>query len=246
MDQVKAQTARSVLRCSLKLRFYVLTGPSMFYKENNRQYLLNLIDTPVRAISLHSGTQVDLFTKGHVDFSWEVSRSMVACQGALLLVDASQGVQAQSLSVFHAARERGLKIIPVLNKVIFPRRGFELSSIQGSQVDLPTAQPNRVKAQMHSIFGIDPTDVLHISAKTGEGISDVLRAIVERIPPPSGEVTGKMKAFLFDSSFVSPLFLWYRWKFFTFSKIRQVPRSDLSSQHSGRCAAQRCVLSRHS
>ena len=78
--------------------------------------------------------------------------------------------------------------------------------MQGSQVDLPTAQPNRVKAQMHSIFGIDPTDVLHISAKTGEGISDVLRAIVERIPPPSGEITGNLKAFLFDSSFVSPLF----------------------------------------
>ncbi|KAF8503398.1 GTP-binding protein lepa [Russula emetica] len=143
-----------------------ITG-NMFYKQNNLHYLLNLIDTP-----------------GHVDFSWEVSRSMVACQGALLLVDASQGVQAQSLSVFHAARERGLKIIPVLNKV-----------------DLPTAQPNRVKAQMHSIFGIDPTDVLHISAKTGEGISDVLRAIVERIPPPSGEITGKLKAFLFDSSY---------------------------------------------
>lgn len=140
---------------------------SMLYKQNNLRYLLNLIDTP-----------------GHVDFSWEVSRSMVACQGALLLVDASQGVQAQSLSVFHAARERGLKIIPVLNKV-----------------DLPTAQPNRVKAQMHSIFGIDPTDVLHISAKTGEGISDVLQAIVERIPPPSGEITGKLKAFLFDSSY---------------------------------------------
>jgi translation elongation factor EF-4 len=78
--------------------------------------------------------------------------------------------------------------------------------MQGSQVDLPTAQPNRVKAQMHSIFGIDPTDVLHISAKTGEGISDVLRVIVERIPPPSGEITGNLKAFLFDSSFVSPLF----------------------------------------
>ena len=93
----------------------------MFYKQNNLHYLLNLIDTPVRAISLLSGTEVDLSTKGHVDFSWEVSRSMVACQGALLLVDASQGVQAQSLSVFHAARERGLKIIPVLNKVIFPR-----------------------------------------------------------------------------------------------------------------------------
>ena len=121
MYQVKAQTARSA-RCSLKLHFYALTSPSMFYKQNKLPYLLNLIDTPVFVISLLSGTQVDLSTKGHVDFSWEVSRSMVACQGALLLVDASQGVQAQSLSVFHAARERGLKIIPVLNKVIFSAR----------------------------------------------------------------------------------------------------------------------------
>ncbi|KAI9458268.1 GTP-binding protein lepa [Russula earlei] len=140
---------------------------SMFYQQNELRFLLNLIDTP-----------------GHVDFSWEVSRSLAACQGALLLVDASRGVQAQSLSVFHAARERGLTIIPILNKV-----------------DLSTAQPDRVKAQMHSIFGIDPTDVLHISAKTGEGISGVLRAIVERIPPPSGEITGRLKAFLFDSSY---------------------------------------------
>ncbi|KAI0256867.1 GTP-binding protein lepa [Lactifluus subvellereus] len=140
---------------------------SMFYQQNERDYLLNLIDTP-----------------GHVDFSWEVSRSMAACQGAVLLVDASQGVQAQSLSVFHAARERGLKIIPVLNKI-----------------DLPAAQPDRVKAQIHSIFGIDPADVLYISAKLGKGISAVLRAIVERIPPPPGDIKGRLKAFLFDSSY---------------------------------------------
>jgi len=140
---------------------------SMFYQQDNMRYLLNLIDTP-----------------GHVDFSWEVSRSMVACQGALLLVDASQGVQAQSLSVFHAARERGLKIIPVLNKI-----------------DLPAAQPDRVKEQMHSIFGIEPADVLHISAKTGHGISAVLRAIVERIPPPPEDTSGSLKAILFDSSY---------------------------------------------
>ena len=94
----------------------------MFYQQNERHYLLNLIDTPVcRLFSLPLRSEFDLFTKGHVDFSWEVSRSMAACQGAVLLVDASQGVQAQSLSVFHAARERGLKIIPVLNKVIFLR-----------------------------------------------------------------------------------------------------------------------------
>jgi translation elongation factor EF-4 len=94
----------------------------MFYQRNELRYLLNLIDTPVGSPFLYSsGSRSDLSTKGHVDFSWEVSRSMIACQGALLLVDASQGVQAQSLSVFHAARERGLKIIPVLNKVIISR-----------------------------------------------------------------------------------------------------------------------------
>jgi translation factor GUF1, mitochondrial len=104
---------RSPGRC-----LYILTGCSMFYQQNEHRYLLNLIDTPVGSISLPERHSFDFTTKGHVDFSWEVSRSLAACQGALLLVDASQGVQAQSLSVFHAARERGLKIIPVLNKVI--------------------------------------------------------------------------------------------------------------------------------
>ncbi|KAI0317581.1 GTP-binding protein lepa [Amylostereum chailletii] len=140
---------------------------SMFHEHGGLKYLLNLIDTP-----------------GHVDFSWEVSRSMAACQGALLLVDASQGVQAQSLSVFHTARERGLTIIPVLNKI-----------------DLPAAQPERIAAQMESTFGIPPSDILHISAKTGQGVDQVLRAIVERIPPPVAEHDGKLKALLFDSSY---------------------------------------------
>jgi translation factor GUF1, mitochondrial len=126
MYKVKAQTARLVvLGCSPGRCLYILTGSSMFYRQNEHHYLLNLIDTPVGGIFLSSLPSFDLTTKGHVDFSWEVSRSMAACQGALLLIDASQGVQAQSLSVFHAARERGLKIIPVLNKVIFLRNDFE-------------------------------------------------------------------------------------------------------------------------
>ncbi|ETW86138.1 hypothetical protein HETIRDRAFT_100331 [Heterobasidion irregulare TC 32-1] len=140
---------------------------SMFYGYNDSRYLLNLIDTP-----------------GHVDFSWEVSRSMSACQGALLLVDATQGVQAQSLSVFHTAREKGLKIIPVLNKI-----------------DLPAAQPERVTAQIQSTFGLKPEEVLHISAKTGQGVAAVLQAIVERMPPPSGSPSENLKALLFDSSY---------------------------------------------
>ncbi|KAI0658799.1 GTP-binding protein lepa [Cubamyces menziesii] len=140
---------------------------SMFHDKNGDRYLLNLIDTP-----------------GHVDFSWEVARSLAACQGALLLVDASQGVQAQSISVFHVAKEKGLTIIPVLNKI-----------------DLPAAQPEVVAQQMQSTFGIDPADVIKVSAKTGKGVEQVLHAIIERIPPPVGNPADPLKAFLFDSSY---------------------------------------------
>ncbi|KAI0071753.1 GTP-binding protein lepa [Panus rudis PR-1116 ss-1] len=132
-----------------------------------RKYLLNLIDTP-----------------GHVDFAWEVSRSLAACQGALLLVDATQGVQAQSISVFHIAKERGLTIIPVLNKI-----------------DLPASSPEAVTAQMQSTFGINPDDVLQISAKTGKGVEKVLQAILQRIPPPQADAKAPLKALLFDSSY---------------------------------------------
>ncbi|KIJ10498.1 hypothetical protein PAXINDRAFT_182026 [Paxillus involutus ATCC 200175] len=140
---------------------------SMTHTVSGRKYLLNLIDTP-----------------GHVDFSWEVSRSLAACQGALLLVDATQGVQAQSISVFHIAKERRLKIIPVLNKI-----------------DMPASQPERIVAQLQSIFGIDPDEVLQISAKTGQGVDAVLQAIIERIPPPSASVDEPFKALLFDSHY---------------------------------------------
>lgn len=140
---------------------------SMIYHSNRKKYLLNLIDTP-----------------GHVDFSWEVSRSLAACQGALLLVDATQGVQAQSISVFHIAKERGLEIIPVLNKL-----------------DMPIADPSRITAQLQSMFGINPAEVLQISAKTGRGVEAVLQAVVERISPPSGSVHEPLKALLFDSQY---------------------------------------------
>lgn len=142
---------------------------SMFEEINGKKHLLNLIDTP-----------------GHVDFAWEVSRSLAACQGAILLVDASQGIQAQSISVFHVAKDRGVKIIPVLNKI-----------------DLPAAQPERIKAQLESTFGIDPSEALYISAKTGEGVADVLKAIVDRVPPPPEpqdiSTNAPLKALLFDS-----------------------------------------------
>ncbi|KIM79683.1 hypothetical protein PILCRDRAFT_823221 [Piloderma croceum F 1598] len=138
---------------------------SMIHSFNGQQHLLNLIDTP-----------------GHVDFAWEVARSLAACEGALLLVDSTQGVQAQTISVFHVARERGLKIIPVLNKI-----------------DMPASQPERIAAQMQSTFDINPEDILHISAKTGQGVESILEAIVKRIPPPSGHTKAPLKALLFDS-----------------------------------------------
>ncbi|KAI5121009.1 hypothetical protein M0805_005955 [Coniferiporia weirii] len=140
---------------------------SMIHASCGKQYLLNLIDTP-----------------GHVDFAWEVSRSLAACQGALLLVDASQGVQAQSISVFHVAKERGLRIIPVLNKI-----------------DLPAARPDEVAAQMETAFGINSSEILHVSAKSGKGTSALLEAIIDRVPPPKGDINGVLTAFLFDSSY---------------------------------------------
>ncbi|KAJ3999187.1 P-loop containing nucleoside triphosphate hydrolase protein [Lentinula boryana] len=138
---------------------------SMVHSSNGKSHLLNLIDTP-----------------GHVDFAWEVSRSLAACQGALLLVDASQGVQAQSISVFHIAKEKGLTIIPVLNKI-----------------DLPAAQPELIAAQMQSTFGIDPAEILPISAKTGKGVEAVLQAVIDRVPAPRSKKDAPAKAFLFDS-----------------------------------------------
>ena len=119
-------------------------------------YHLHLIDTP-----------------GHVDFSYEVSRSLAACEGALLVVDASQGVEAQTVANTYAAVEAGLELIPVLNKV-----------------DLPSAEPERVAAEVTDLVGGDPDEVLRISAKTGEGVEEVLEAIVARIPPPRGDARG--------------------------------------------------------
>jgi GTP-binding protein LepA len=130
-------------------------------------YHLHLIDTP-----------------GHVDFSYEVSRSLAACEGALLVVDAAQGVEAQTVANTYAAIEAGLELIPVLNKV-----------------DLPSAEPDRVAEEIVDLIGGDPADVLRISAKTGEGVPDVLDAIVSRIPPPGGSPEAPPRALIFDSEF---------------------------------------------
>ena len=126
---------------------------------------LNLIDTP-----------------GHVDFSYEVSRSLQACEGAILVVDASQGIQAQTLSNVYLAMEQDMTIIPVLNKV-----------------DLPAADIPRVSRQVINLLGCDESEIIHISAKTGQNVDKVLDAVVERIPAPVGEVDGPTRALIFDS-----------------------------------------------
>jgi GTP-binding protein LepA len=133
--------------------------------DDGRDYVLHMIDTP-----------------GHVDFTYEVSRSLAACEGTLLLVDAAQGIEAQTLANLYLALENDLHIIPVLNKI-----------------DLPAAQPEKYAEEIAKVIGCDPDDVLRISAKTGEGVPDVLNAIVRDVPPPMGDSDGPARAMIFDS-----------------------------------------------
>ncbi len=141
---------------------------SLNYKAKDGEvYQLNFIDTP-----------------GHVDFSYEVSRSLAACEGALLVVDASQGVEAQSVANCYTAIDMGLEVIPVLNKI-----------------DLPAADPDRVKQEIEDIIGIDATDALDVSAKTGQGIDDLLEQLVARVPPPQGDADAPLQALIIDSWF---------------------------------------------
>ena len=134
---------------------------------DGREYQLNIIDTP-----------------GHVDFSYEVSRSLAACEGAILIVDAAQGVEAQSVANCYTAVEAGLEVIPVINKI-----------------DLPSAEPERVKAEIEEIIGIEAHEAILTSAKTGQGVEDVLEAIIQRIPPPAGNPAGPLQALIIDSWF---------------------------------------------
>jgi GTP-binding protein LepA len=135
--------------------------------KDGETYRLHLIDTP-----------------GHVDFTYEVSRSLEACDGALLLVDASQGVEAQTLANTYLAVDGGLELIPALNKI-----------------DLPGAEPERVAGEIHELLGEDPEDIIKVSAKTGAGVGELLEAIVERIPPPQGDLDAAPRALIFDSEF---------------------------------------------
>src|SRR5947208_2326823 len=138
---------------------------------DGRDYVLNLIDTP-----------------GHVDFAYEVNRSLAACEGSLLVVDASQGVEAQTLANVYQAIDNNHEIVPVLNKV-----------------DLPAAEPEKVKQQIEDVIGLDASDAILISAKTGENVAAVLEAIITRLPPPKGDRDATLKALLVDSWYYSYL-----------------------------------------
>jgi GTP-binding protein LepA len=143
------------------------TAALRYAARDGRTYNLNLIDTP-----------------GHVDFSYEVSRSLAACEGALLVVDASQGVEAQTVANCYTAIEQGVEVVPVLNKI-----------------DLPSANPERAIQEIEDVIGIAAKDAVHASAKTGEGVEDVLEAVIRRIPPPTGDPDAPLKALIIDSWF---------------------------------------------
>src|SRR5215210_3522094 len=134
---------------------------------NHGGYELNLIDTP-----------------GHVDFTYEVSRSLAACEGAVLLVDAAQGLEAQTLANYHLARDAGLEIVPALNKI-----------------DLPAAEPDARAEELANLLDVDPDLILRVSAKSGAGVPELLKSVVDRIPPPTGDADAPLQALIFDSAF---------------------------------------------
>ena len=155
---------------------------SIYTARDGQEYMLNFIDTP-----------------GHVDFTYEVSRALAACEGALLVIDATQGIEAQTLANVYLALDNDLEIIPVINKIDLPN-DLEIIPVI-NKIDLPSADPERVKHEIEDVIGIDASEAVLTSAKTGIGIEDVLEAIVAKIPAPKGDAQKPLKALVFDSKF---------------------------------------------